>query len=421
MTRSEAVRFLTEQPYKFGHLLGFTKLTPLHNKWIIEMVKEKGDHTLQAHRNSYKTTCVSIAIALIIILLPKKRTLFLRKTDADVKEIVSQVQKILESQVTQYFVTTIYGVNLKLTQANALLLSTNLITDAKGTAQLTAQGTGGSLTGKHFDFIFTDDIVNVKDRISRAERDRTKLIYQELRNIVNRGGRIFNTGTPWHVDDAFKLMPNAEVWDCYRTGIMSPEDIEKARDGMTASLFAANYELKHIASDDVMFTSPHTGADPAMAEQGETHIDAAYGGEDFTAMTIIHKVGEDYYVFGKCWQKHIDDVIDEALTLHNSFNSGAINCETNGDKGYLAKDIKRRGYRVKPYHENMNKFAKITAYLKPAWSHIYFVQGTDDEYINQICDFNEHVEHDDCPDSLACMIRRYWGKQDNSNYQSIFG
>ena len=88
MTRSEAVTFLKTKPYKFGRLLGFTKLTILHNDWMKLMLTTKSDKTLQAHRGSYKTTCVSVVLALLIILLPNKRILFMRKTDSDVKEIM---------------------------------------------------------------------------------------------------------------------------------------------------------------------------------------------------------------------------------------------------------------------------------------------------------------------------------------------
>ena len=38
-----------------------------------------------------------------------------------------------------------------------------------------------------------------------------------------------NTGTPWHKDDAFQLMPNIRRWDCWQTGLMSREEIEKVR------------------------------------------------------------------------------------------------------------------------------------------------------------------------------------------------
>lgn len=417
MTREQAVNFLLTSPYKLGHMLGFTKLTELHNKWIRDMIVGKDDKTLQAHRGSFKTTCVSLALAIIIIVLPNKRTIFMRKTDNDVKEIIKQTAKILQDPHTLYFVQCIYGVNLRLATENATELSTNLSIDIRGTAQLIGAGCGGSLTGKHFDRIFTDDIVNVNDRMSKAERERTKTVYQELQNIKNRGGRIFNTGTPWHADDCFSIMPAPEKWDCYSTGLMTEEDVSEVKERMTASLFACNYELRHIASENVIFLNPQTGAEASLAEQGDGHIDAAYGGSDFTAYTLVRKEDGIYYVLGKLWSKHVDDCLDEIQAIHARFNAGKIFVEDNGDKGYLGKELRRRGERVVIYHENMNKFLKITSYLKSEWKNIRFVEGTDKAYIEQVCDYNENSEHDDAPDSLACQIRRLWKK--SGEYQSI--
>jgi hypothetical protein len=270
----------------------------------------KEDATLQGHRNSYKTTCLSIALAIIMILFPNRRILFMRKTDDDVKEIIKQVRNILINPKTQYIVMCIYNVTIKLTVDNATELSTNLTTDIKGTSQLVGIGTGSSITGQHYDMIFTDDIVNVKDRVSRAERERIKTVYQELINIKNKGGKIFNTGTPWHRDDAFTLMPEAEKWTWKDTGIFTEEDIEQIRESMSPSLFAANYELKHIASEDVIFTNAQTGASIQKVINAKyCHIDAAYGGEDATTFTIAKKVGEKYYVLGKLWWKHVDECL----------------------------------------------------------------------------------------------------------------
>lgn len=421
MTRQQAVEFLLTNPYKLGHLLGFTRLTELHNVWLKEMIRGKEDKTLQAHRGSYKTTCVSIALALIVVLLPNCKTLFMRKTDNDIKEVISQVKKILQSQQMRYFVQCIYGVDLKLTTATANEISTNLSTDIRGTSQLVGLGMGGSLTGKHFDRIFTDDIVNVQDRISKAERDRTKLIYQELRNIINRGGRIFNTGTPWHKEDAFSLMPNPEKYDCYSTGLMTDAEISEIREKMTASLFAANYELRHIASEDVIFDSPQTGADPALVEQGECHIDAAFYGEDYTAFTVMKKHDGKYYVYGKCWRKHVEDCYAEMMQDYERFMCRRVSLETNADKGMVGKELRNMGLRVNLYAEKMNKYLKIVTYLKTIWRDVIFVQGTDAEYINQICDFNENCEHDDAADSCASLARiLYKKKESTSDYVPIF-
>ena len=412
MTRKQAVNFLATRPVEYARMVGFTKLGDLHNGWITDMLRGATDITLQASRGTYKTSCVAVALALIIILLPNKRTLFMRKTDGDVKEVIRTVLKILRDPHTQYFVQCIYGVSLDITIASATEISTNLTTDIKGTSQLVGMGTGASITGKHFDFVFTDDIVNINDRVSKAERERTKTIYQELQNVKNRGGRIINTGTPWHAEDAFSIMPPAERYDCYHPEIqkiISEQELQELREKMVRSLFAANYELRFIPAEDVIFTDPQTGADPAILDQAKyAHIDAAYGGEDYTAFTIIKKTGGKFYVYGRLWRKHVDDVLPEIIELRKSFNARNIYCEDNGDKGYLAKELLRRGEKPIKYHESMNKFLKITSYLKAEWSNVIFVVGTDDEYIRQICDYNENAEHDDAPDSLASMVRQLW-------------
>lgn len=369
---------------------------------------------------SYKTTCVSIALALIILLYPNKRTMFLRKTDSDVKEIINQVKKILENDKFRYFVQVIYGVNLKITTSNYGELSTNLTNDPRGTSQLVAFGCGSSLTGKHFDRIFTDDIVNVTDRVSKAERDKTKLIYQELQNIKNRDGRIFNTGTPWHKDDCFNIMPNIERFDCYSTGLITDESLKKIKESMTASLFSANYELKHIAEEDVLFQKPNISEDIKNALNGYAHVDAAYGGSDYTAFTVCKKDGEKYYVFGKLWRKSVDDCIEDIKFFMSEMKADKIYCEDNGDKGYLAKELRKKGLRAVTYHETQNKYYKITSYLKGAWNNVYFVVGTDEDYINQICDYNENAEHDDAPDSLASMIAKLYNKR-TQKYSSVLG
>lgn len=425
MTKQQALDFLTNHPAKFAKMLGFTKLGDIHNDWIIDMVRGKGDRTLQASRETYKTTCVSIALALIIILLPRKKTLFMRKTDDDVKEVLRQVQKILEDPHTQYFVQAIYGVKISLPVKNATEINTNLTSDTKGTNQLTGRGIGGSLTGKHFDYIFTDDIVNLQDRISRAERDRTKLIYQELANILNRGGRIYNTGTPWHPDDCFSIMPAATKYDCYYPAfaeMFTAEILAAKKSKMTASLFAANYELKHVADDDVIFTDPQVGADPSLAMNGNSHVDAAFYGEDWTAFTAMAIHEGKFYVFGKCWRKHIDDVMDEIVEWHNKFLCGKMYNETNADKGYVAKQFRARDIKVATYAEIQNKYIKIVSHLKFEWENVIFVQGTDERYINMICDYNENAEHDDAPDSLASLIRIMARRKASADqpYQSIF-
>lgn len=423
MTREEAVKYLINNPVGFANMLGFTKLGNLHNEWLREMICGREDETLQSSRGTYKTTAVSVALAEIMILLPNYRSMFMRKTDSDVKEVVKQVGKILLDPHTQYFVNCIWNTSLRLTVQSATELSTNLTTDIRGTSQLVGIGMGSSLTGKHFDFIFTDDIVNIQDRISRAERERTKIIYQELQNIKNRGGKIFNTGTVWHKDDAFSIMPKAKQYNCYHDEvrkIISDDELAAIKESMTASLFAANYELRFVAEDDVIFTDPVTGADPALVEQGVMHIDAAFYGEDSTAWGIMTKHGGKYYLYGKIKRQHVSACYDLIQKDYDRFMCKKIYIEDNADKGFVAKELRQIGMRTSSYTESMNKHLKITTFLVKIWKDVIFVDGTDNEYIDQICDYNENADHDDAPDNASCLARLFH-KKTEEEYRSPFG
>jgi hypothetical protein len=395
--------------------LGFGKLIGLNNEWIKSFLYADEDQTLLAHRGSYKTTSLSIAIALFMILFPNTNIIFIRKTDTDVTEIINQVLKILESEIFKYFVENIYGKPFTILKSNASEITTDLMTNSRGAVQLLGLGIKASLTGKHCDLLITDDIVNMKDRISRAERDYTKQVYQELQNIKNRDGRIINTGTTWHKDDATILMPNKKIYDCYSTGLMTREQIEEQRKAMTPSLFSANYELKHIASETALFQTPanfYKGEDkPELLYNGMAHIDAAYGGDDGSAMTIIKKDGGYFFVLGKLRKTHVDNCLSEYLQIKNHYRCGIVYVEENADKGYLKKDIILKKDIAKGYHESMNKYIKISTYLKKYWDKLIFLKETDPDYINEIMDYTEDAEHDDAPDSCASAIRQIAGNR----------
>ncbi|MDD3338443.1 MAG: hypothetical protein PHS82_06250 [Lachnospiraceae bacterium] len=404
--KQEVLDLLWNYPYKIGHWVGFTDLTELHNEWLRSFLYADADQTLLAHRGSYKTTDLSLFLAIHAAIQPNENVIFFRKTDDDVTEVLNQSQKILGTGVMQQIVRTLYGTELELLKSNNSEIHTNLCTSTRGVSQVLGLGIGTSITGKHADIVVTDDIVNLKDRISRAERERTKIQYMELQNIKNRTGRFINTGTPWHKEDAISIMPNVKRYDCYSTGLIARDKLEQLRQSMSDSLFVANYELKHIADKDAMFKEPQFTKKTELIYGGRMHIDAAYDGADGTACTIFNKLKDGRIIgFGKRWDRHVDDCIAEIGVHHRNLRAGSISCEKNADKGYLAKELRKLGYQTNSYSESMNKFVKISTYLRKNWKNILWLEDTDPEYINEILDYNEHAEHDDSPDSAASLLR----------------
>ena len=407
MTPAGKARQLLADPVALGYALGYTDFRyGLHDEWIKAMLLGTEDMTLQAHRGSYKTTCLAVAIACMMIYYRSSNIIFLRKTDTDVVEVIKNVVRILKSDVFRQIFLALTGEELLIVKETSTEVTTSAYNAPRGAAQLLGMGIGGSITGKHADIVITDDIINVKDRMSAAEREKTKAAYMELQNICNRGGRIINTGTPWHKEDAFTLMPPPVVYDCYTTGLLTEDKIRELRQSMAPSLFAANYELKHIAAENALFaTTPGSTADPVMLYDGIAHVDAAYEGEDYTAFTCGRRVGDTIYLYGRMWRSHVDTVMDAVLADCERLRCAPIYCETNGDKGYLARELKARGMVVRAYPEKMNKYLKISTFLRKWWGNVVFLDGTDPAYIAQIMDYNEQAEHDDAPDSAACVCR----------------
>lgn len=415
--------YLMGHPAELGRRLGYPDLRDdLHGAWMRDMLRYPAeDMTLQAHRGSYKTTCLCIVIALLMVRYRDATIMFLRKTDADVTEVVRQVLRILQHPLFVQAVQEITGNRLGIVKSTNTEITTGAYCAPRGSSQLLGIGLGGSLTGKHADIIITDDIVNRLDRVSRAERERTKAVYMELQNVRNRGGRIINTGTPWHKEDAFSIMPQAQKYDCYQTGLITEEKLDALRMSMSPSLFAANYELRHIAAENALFTTaPRYTDDAALLRDGIAHIDAAYGGEDYTALTCARRAGDMIYMYGRLWHTRVDVVLPAALAECTRLLCGPVSCETNGDKGYLAREIKRTGGSARPYPETMNKYVKISTYLRKWWGNIVFLQGTDPDYIAQILDYSEDAEHDDAPDSAASVCRMLDARAGNDGYVSPF-
>lgn len=470
-TREQVVELLTTEAHMVGRMLGtgYNLLEEIHGEWIREWILNPNDFRVvihQAHRDSYKTTCLRLAIAIMMILQPLKTIIILRKSEDAVKEVVNGVSKILDTPLFQTFINILYpDINskggFKKTTDTALAIDTNLNVSLSGEFQLRALGLGSPLTGKHASLIITDDIVTTADRESEAERRSTIAKYQELMNILsnNKGfsdTRILNIGTPWHEEDAFSLMekglkPKSEyqlkledkpskertekqnekirlgnmlrglfVYNCYQTGLMSEKDIEWKKQVLNDdALFAANYLLSLVSDDEKPFPKINNASNYNLsffssAWEVFAHIDAAYGGEDSCSLSIGAFDWQNYntVVYGKLYNVPLDKNYIELAEIMWNCGVQTIFMETNTDKGLMGEKFREMGFNVIGYHESMNKHTKIVSTIRPYWREksegmlpcVQFVQETDEEYLSQIYNYKKGIRHDDAPDNLACLL-----------------
>lgn len=196
------------------------------------------------------------------------------------------------------------------------------------------------------------------------------------------------------------------------------ENLKKEYDGTV--LYDRYINGLWVSAEGALFTTyPRYTDDATLLRDGIAHIDAAYGGEDFTAFTCGKRQGDTLYLYGRMWPKHVDTVLSTCIEEAKRLLCAPIRCETNADKGYLAKEIKRAGYSAGTYYEDMNKFLKISTFLRKWWGNVVFLQGTDKAYIAQILSYTESAEHDDAPDSAAC-IARYYDRGSGIEYKPLW-
>ena len=175
------------------------------------------------------------------------------------------------------------------------------------------------------------------------------------------------------------------------------------------------------ASEGALFiTHPQYTDDATLLYNGVAHIDAAYGGSDGSTLTCARRDGDTIYMFGRLRNAHIDTLMGFYSAETRRLRCAPILMEKNADKGFVGKELKRMGDAVRLYDEHQNKFIKIATFLRKWWKNIVWLEGTDRAYIEQIMAYTEMAEHDDAPDSAACLCR-YFDPRDNTKYISPFG
>ena len=404
----QATHPIIESPHKLGHFLGYEDLTEVHSRWIKNVWQAEKDYTLQAFRGSYKTTSV-IVVGVIWYLLfePEHRVLLVREDYGNAVATLGEIIRNYEKDEMKALYRELVGVEnfqLKVKRHNSITLPTKRKTSREGSIE--AIGIGGSLTGRHYEHIHTDDIMTIKDRISRAKREAVKTFCRELVNIPVPGGVTTHTGTPWHPDDAFTILPEPDKYPIGSIAIpgYNAERIAHLRRSLTPSLWASNYELTHISDKDRLFSNPILGDHPERLEL-VFWLDPAYGGQDTTALVGLGTWGDKLYGRGWVFPSDVMLVLPQIVQLAKDYKAGTIHVDGTADQGGTVRELGRLYPAVQNHKESLNKHIKIISYARKHWEDITWAKDTQPEFLQQIVDYEEGLHPDDAPDALACLLR----------------
>ena len=414
----KGVQLIANKPHLFGHIIGKEKLQPIHSDWIRYVWDHNSTRALQAFRGSYKTTSVcTVGAVRWMFFHPNDRIGLIRKHVGKAADVVNTVAQAMEyAEVAEVFKYRFGSYPKTKISRNGELQYTFKKTNTPE-PNIRALGLDGDNTGSHFDKIIVDDFSTIKDWISRAERRNTKNSLMEIQaNIIDPGKGVSYIGTPWHREDAWYYVNSLCPIAKYPVGkfgyIIGAEEVAKKKAMTTPSLYAANYDLELIADESLLFSNPmfSKGWDFSIRANVMAHVDAAYGGDCYCALTIaapISGYGEDtmYQAIGFCFEGHISDRYDEIVRLCIKYNVTYLYEESNPDKGMSARDMRAKGLRVEEYSEVQNKHLKISTILYKVWRNVLWDPETDDEYMAQVMDYREGSKPNDAPDSAASLFR----------------
>lgn len=437
--QGKLLKRILRNPHLIGRMVGKDLLEQQHSDWIKwTWGQPSGVHTgIQCHRGAYKTTAITeIGIIWWWLFHPNDRIALIRKTFTAAADSLAVIKQLMEREEIRELFRLVHGKAPEFVEKRADRLTFDFKRSVTKEGSIGAYGINNLPTGLHVDRALCDDIVTDDDKYSKAEREKTIHSVQELlSNIIDRGKSVMFVGTPWHKDDAWEAVINAacpngvKKFDRDSTGLISDEEFAKICTLNTASMIAANYHLKHIASDALLFQNV---AREYMWLNGishhvTAHLDAKFDGDHTSGLTIMQQLpdiapnGRPWIqITGWCSDKHVelaaDEIVDRCIRLkvRHFYN------ENNPDKGasyrMLMAKFKARGYSINTsktpmiynYQESMNKQHKIQTHLLHHWQNLVWDINCDRTYRNQVLDYQEGAEPDDCPDSAASLLARFY-------------
>lgn len=425
----DRIRLLAREPHRIGHLVGKRDLTILHSKWIRELWLPQTHTSLQAHRGAYKTTaCTEIGILWWLLFHPDRRIALIRETWTEANNTLKTIAQYMNTELVAELFRALHHRYPKATTEKDGRLVFNFKSSITKEGSVDSYGVDTVPTGSHYDDVLTDDVVTIRDRYSRAKRERTRDNLMEIKNnILDPGKFMRNVGTPWHREDAWSVLPTPTKYTIHDTGILSAAQIEEKRANSTPVMFAANYLLEHISSDDAFFKDPaFDWWDKKLVKRARGHVDARFQGRHFTACTVLGQRHDGkIYVWGKVFDQNIKQCHEEIHRYFRKKEVAIVHVETNPDKGYTGELFQREvdgvSFHVEMYHENMNKDTKIQNYISEFWDRLVFTDDCDDQYIAQVLEYREKQEPNDAPDSLASLLREMIYPSDSQTAPGVNG
>ena len=253
--KSKNIQIILENPIIVAQMLGHRDFTSVHNAWLKKIVyMQDGYWHLQGYRGSFKTTTICIGIIIRLMVYPEETIGVVRKKQSHADDIVRYIKSKMESKEFKSLCKMVGLEDPETKWWSNREFKTSWKKSSSPEPSLRSLSLFQNNTGTHYDWLYPDDMVTVKDRYFYNEREKTKRFLPDLINIKTKG--IVYSSTPYHPDDAsFQKMPASDKFP-FGTIPFPQHIIDETlskRKHMNKSEWAINYELHYLSDAEGRF------------------------------------------------------------------------------------------------------------------------------------------------------------------------
>lgn len=248
---------------------------------------------------------------------------------------------------------------------------------------VTALGIGAASTGTRADLLVCDDLVDVRAMHSPAERERVKRYFREnLVNLLEPDGRLWNLFTPWHRDDLNAGLAKNPVYARFRRAVgddLTPvwpevwprERLQERLSEIGPVSFARGYRLTTLSGDEVTIRPEWVQFwdKPVEYEVVVLAIDPALSlkaSADFTAVVALGRTADVVHCLEAVARRVAAPELPELIAAADRrWRPAVILFESNAAFDGLRQLLARRpdyGAKVRPVVQTRDKGLRVTLF-----------------------------------------------------------
>lgn len=282
-----------------------------------------------------------------------------------------------------------------------------------------AMGVKQSIKGNHPDFIICDDVVDIQDKYSKAERNFLRSFYDAISGLV---GNVLFLGQPVFYKDLYSQIRSfVKVLSLpHGTIVELDHDLEARRAaGISEEFINANYHLT-VSRDEICPFSSLEIVNFYPFTSSFMWIDPSEGKGDYTAVNVMARNFDKVIFAGFCFNKAWFDCDKEISFIYEAYKTTRAGIETNNLGTYPVIVLRKNGLNFGGKNTTKNKTAKIqnAASFKNSIALSSFIpkekiddnfylnlKEANDLFIKQVKEYEyAGTEHDDAPDSIASSL-----------------